>query len=607
MEDTGIAALLDRAGLVVASVDARGCVRDANAAWRRVLGWEPAVIAGRNYKSLIHPDDLPATLDAMERCWAGEPLDGFENRVLHADGSHRWMVWTVPQPSTELVTGVGRDITARKQQLVELTHAKEQLRSVLETAPVFILELTPEGIIRYINRTNTGLGREQVIGSHLLNWLPPHARPKMQAALDAVLNGERRVEVITEGTSADGGTGWFRASLGPLEIDGRIVALTVMAEDITEQRRAQMEQERERRLAALGRVNAAIAHDYNTLFTTMLCSLDAARFVADEPKSLRQELATLESALNGAAQLTQHLTRASHHDAASSERCDLSAGLHEIVPLLERVAGKLIELRLEIAAGPLYGALSASDLSQLMMNLITNSREAMPEGGRVTIALVVQRSASDAALGEASLRVSDTGSGIPDAIADRLFEPYFSTKNRGSGFGLATCYGIAARAGGEIRALRAPGGGALIELRLPLYAVASRASEPPSPVHTPEHAKGTLLLVDDNAELRSTLRRHLARAGYHVLLGCDSSDALEVLHRHPGQVDLVISDVLLTGRSGINLLETLRQERPGLPALALTSHAPDSALGWLREHDVPILRKPFSAHELERRVRELLG
>jgi hypothetical protein len=275
--------------------------------------------------------------------------------------------------------------------------------------------------------------------------------------------------------------------------------------------------------------------------------------------------------------------------------------------LLERVAGKPIELRLEIAPGPLYGAMSASDLSQLMMNLITNSREAMPEGGCVTIALGVQRGATDAVLGEASLRVSDTGPGIPDAISDHLFEPYFSTKNRGSGFGLATCYGIAVRAGGEIRVLRAPCGGALIELRLPLYAVASRASEPPSPVRAPEPANGTLLLVDDNAELRSTMRRHLARAGYHVLLGCDSSDALEVLHRHPGPVDLVISDVVLTGRSGIDLLATLRLERPDLPALALSGHAPDSALGWLREHDVPVLHKPFSAHELERRVRELLG
>lgn len=492
-------------------------------------------------------------------------------------------------------------------QLAELTRARERLRSLLETAPVYILELSPEGVIRYCNRAHSGLSTEQVVGSHVLNWMPPSARPQMQKAIEAVLNGERLVEIVAQGTAADGGYAWYRTCIGPLEIDGRIEALTVLSEDITEQRRAQVERERQAKLAALGRVSAAIAHDYNTLFTTMLCSLDAIRDVADHPQQLREELATLETAISGAAQLTQHLTRVSHHRESSSERCDLSAGLRELAPLLDRVAGKLIELRFELDEGPLYAALSTSDLSQLMLNLITNSREAMSEGGRVTVTLSAQRPATNDAPGEACLRVSDTGPGIPDELVDHLFEPYFSTKNRGSGFGLATCYGIAACAGGEIRALRAAGGGAQIELRLPLYATAQVATRPAKIAPATIAGSGTVLLVDDSPELRATLQRHLFRAGYYVLLGCDRSDALEVLHRHPGHVDLVISDVMLIGGSGIALLDTLQKERPELRALALTSQAPDSALGWLREHNVPVLQKPFSARELENRVRELLS
>jgi PAS domain S-box-containing protein len=492
-------------------------------------------------------------------------------------------------------------------QLAELTRLRERLRSVLETASVYILELDPNGVIRYVNRVHSGLSTEQVVGSHILNWMPPNARPQMQDAIAAVLRGERRVEVVIQGTGSDGGDAWYRTCIGPLEIDGRIEALTMLSEDITEQRRAQIDRERQAKLAALGRVSAAIAHDYNTLFTTMLCSLDAIRDVADQPQQLREELATLETAISGAAELTQHLTRVSHHRESNSERCDLSAGVREIAPLLERVAGKLIELHYELGPGPYYAALSMSDLSQLMLNLITNSREAMPEGGRVTVTLSAKGPAINGTAGEALLRVSDTGPGIPDEFVQHLFEPYFSTKNRGSGFGLATCYGIAARAGGEIRASRAAGGGAQLEVRLPLYETALVAAQPPEHVPATTAGNGTVLLVDDSAELRATLRRHLSRAGYYVLLGCDGRDALEVLHRHPGHVDLVISDLVLTGGSGIALLDTLQKERPALRALALTSQAADSALGWLRDHNVPVLRKPFSARELENRVRELLS
>jgi two-component system, cell cycle sensor histidine kinase and response regulator CckA len=485
----------------------------------------------------------------------------------------------------------------------ELERSERRLRAVLETAPLYVLECSPDGVIQYVNRTHEGLSIEQVVGSHLLNWLPREARPRLQAAIDAVLAGERRVELVSESTGPEG-PAWYHCYLGPVEVDGELVAICVVGQDITTLRRAQIERERERQLAALGRVSASIAHDYNTLFTAMLCSLDAARMVAEEPELLREELATLETAVNGAAQLTRHLNRVSRPDAPSADRCDLSAGLRELAPLLERVAGRGIALQLEIAPGPLYAALHGTDLSQLMLNLVINSREAMPDGGKVLVSLAVEDGAAGAAR-HALLRVADTGPGIPDNVMEHMFDPYFSTKERGSGFGLATCYGIAASAGGEIRAARASSGGALIELRLPLYRAEGSISEPPPPPRAGRTC-GTLLLIDDNPELRATLRRHLSRAGYTVLVGCDAADALEVARRHPGRVDLVISDVVMPGGSGISLLRTLREERPDTRALAITGHAPERELGWLREHAVPVLRKPFSVRDLERRIRELL-
>ncbi|HMI91821.1 MAG TPA: ATP-binding protein, partial [Polyangiales bacterium] len=388
------------------------------------------------------------------------------------------------------------------KQSVERTRAErdgadERLRAVLELAPLYVTELSPDGVIRYQNRTYEGVAIDQVIGSHLLNWMPPHARERMQAAIDAVLAGERRVEIEIEGSGSDGGPTWYRSCLGPIENDGGIIAICVIGEDITVQRRAQIEREREHELAALGRVSASIAHDYNTLFTAMLCSLDAARMVAGELELLREELTTLETAVTGAAQLTRHLTRATRVEPPWSERCDLSAGLRDLAPLLERVAGKGIALQLELAAGPVYVALHATDLSQLMLNLVINSREAMPEGGRVHVSLALEDGGVEGAQDSptALLSVSDTGPGIPDHVLAHMFDPYFSTKERGSGFGLATCYGIAASAGGEIRGGRADGGGALIELRLPVCSAPRAPSERP-PAARVAARPATLLLVD---------------------------------------------------------------------------------------------------------------
>lgn len=486
----------------------------------------------------------------------------------------------------------------------ELEHSERRLRNVVQNAPVYISELSTEGVFLYVNRTYEGITVDQTVGSHVLNWLPPHERPRVQGAIDAVLAGQPRVELVHQGSGADGGPSWYRSCYGPIERDGRIVAISVVSEDVTVQQRARIDHERERQLASLGRVSASIAHDYNTLFTAMLCSLDAARLVAEDPELLREELSTLETAVNGAAQLTRHLTRVSRSGQTNEERCDLGAGLRELAPLLERVAGKGVELQLKLAPGPLFVALHLTDLSQLMLNLVINAREAMPDGGRIAIALEPE----DAGLGgepHVLLSVSDSGPGIPPAVMEHVFEPYFSTKERGSGFGLATCYGIAVSAGGEIRAAQAPGGGALIELRLPLHGAPRPLSE--RPPYRPNGATGaTLLLVDDNPELRGTLRRHLSRVGFSVLLGCDGADALEVLRRHPGPVDLVISDLVLRGGSGLSLLRTVKFEHPEVRALAITGHAPDRDHAWLRKHAVPVLRKPFSARELETRVRELL-
>jgi two-component system NtrC family sensor kinase len=479
---------------------------------------------------------------------------------------------------------------------------EERLRAVLETAPLYISELSPDGVIRYQNRTYDGVTIEQVLGSHVLNWIPPHARGRMQAAIDGVLAGERRVEVEIEGSGADGGPTWYRSSLGPVELDGEVVAICVIGEDITVQRRAQIERERARELVMLGRISASVAHDYNTLFTAMLCSLDAARLVAGEPELLREELTTLETAVTGAAQLTRHLTRSSRSEPPWSERCDLVSGLRELAPLLERVGGKGVEIELALPPAPVDVALHPTDLSQLMLNLVINAREAMPEGGRVRVSLAVEGDAENDA-GSALLRVADTGPGIPEHVLAHMFDPYFSTKERGSGFGLATCYGIACSAGGEIRGSRAHGGGALIELRLPISAPRTPSERPPSSRASCRPA--TLLLVDDSPELRATLGRHLTRVGFSVLLGCDMRDALEVLRRHPGSVDLVISDVI-AGGSGAGLLQAVHAERPDARALAITGQSRSRDLAWLREHNVQVLRKPFSARELEKRVREIL-
>lgn len=488
-----------------------------------------------------------------------------------------------------------------------LEAAESRLSAVLAAVRHHVLELSPEGVILDVNRTYEGLTVEQTIGSHVLNWLPPNDRPRFQAAMDAVLAGEARVEIAIQASAADGGDVPYLLSLTPIRSKGAIVGVMAVAEDVSAFQRAQVERERQRRLADVGRVTASIAHDYNTLFTAMLCSLDSARLVGDDPTLLREELGTLETAISGAAQLTRHLTRASRTSAPSADGCDLRAELLELAPLLERVAGHDVELDLQLCEGPLHSRLQGPDLSQLMLNLVSNAREAMPAGGRIVVSLEVEDGTVD---GErrALLRVADTGPGIEEHVVEHIFEPYFSTKERGSGFGLATCYGITVAAGGDIQVRRASTGGALIEVRLPTQTPTSAAPEhAPALPRAQASARATLLIVEDNPEVRAALRRHLTRVGFNVLVGCNGIDALEVLRRHPSPVDLVITDIMMRGGSGIDLLRTLQNERPAVRTFAITGHALDTDLDWLQEHRVPVLHKPFSAHDLELRVRALLA
>jgi signal transduction histidine kinase/CheY-like chemotaxis protein len=331
------------------------------------------------------------------------------------------------------------------------------------------------------------------------------------------------------------------------------------------------------KMEAIGRLAGGVAHDFNNLLTV----------------------------ITGYASLTQ---------VRQVRLLDLNAVLAGIEEMARRLIGENIRLTTRPAASPATVKADRGQLEQVIMNLIVNARDAMPSGGE----LAVETANARLAVGEIRslpagdyvlLRVADTGCGMDTETARRVFEPFFTTKplGRGTGLGLSTVYGIAEQSGGAVTVESAPGEGAVFRVYLPLAdgtAVEPSAGRPPDRART---GKGTILLVEDEEPLRRLVRTVLAGAGYRVLEAASGEQALALAARHSGPVDLLLSDVLMTGITGVELAERLHEARPRVEVLFMSGYDRDLMDRRKTERAPNFILKPFTPHALLDRVAEVLG
>jgi two-component system cell cycle sensor histidine kinase/response regulator CckA len=469
------------------------------------------------------------------------------------------------------------------------------------SASQLIWEEIPESIDRLGDRPAWWVSSGRPIQSG--EWGPSRALERGEGSLDE--------EVLIE--TPGGVRKTLRTSAIPLRMpDGEITGAISLMEDITEKKDAEAaERQRDeqlqqsQRLEAVGRLAGGIAHDFNNLLTGILSYSDLILQELRPNDPLRGDVEQIRDAGQRAAGLTRQLLAFSRRQLIRPRAVSLTATVTDLTPMLQRLLGNEVRLQTELA--PELGNIfvDPGQVEQALVNLILNARDAMPSGGEVRIATTNTELEGEPYV---AITVSDTGVGIDPSAQPKIFEPFFTTKQGGGGrgLGLSTVYGIVEQSGGRIGVESAPGQGATFTIYFPRY----WGAEAPIGVaqqRMPEVGTETLLLVEDEAAVRASVRRLLEWHGYTVLEARNGTDALKVYESHPGKIDLVLTDVLMPEMGGHELVERLRARQPELRVLfmsgyserALTSNSAVSA-------GTGYLEKPFTVETLMRRLREVL-
>ena len=361
------------------------------------------------------------------------------------------------------------------------------------------------------------------------------------------------------------------------------------------------------RLESVGRLAAGIAHDFNNLLTVVLANttlLLRERRLDDRSRNAVEEVKT---AATRGADLVRQLLAFGRQQRLSPQVIDLNAVVADLGPLLARLIGEQVRMTVVLAPGKANVKTDRSQIEQVMVNLVTNARDAMPAGGQLAIETVIQDDPSGPP--SVVLTVTDSGMGMDGQTRHRVFEPFFTTKpfGKGTGLGLATVHGVVEQSGGRVEVESQPGAGSCFRVCLPLTSEPETRDEGP-PSASAGEVRGTILLAEDDADVRSSIDQVLRAAGHEVIAAAGGQEALERSRLHPGAIHLLVSDVVMPDMGGAELARRLFVERPALRVIFISGYIPDEdLLPHDSEHVIEYLAKPVTSERLQRKVLALLG
>jgi signal transduction histidine kinase/CheY-like chemotaxis protein len=387
-------------------------------------------------------------------------------------------------------------------------------------------------------------------------------------------------------------------------------------DDITEQRRTERKLQISQRLEAVGRLAGGVAHDFNNMLSVIMGFTGFAIDSLREADPLRADLMEAQNAAERAAELTSQLLAFSSKQVLEPEVINPNEIVLRMQRMLRRLLGEDIELAVGIARSVGSIKADAGQIEQVIMNLAVNARDAMPQGGKLVIETANVALDEEAARGREGIEpgryvkiaVSDTGCGMDAATKERVFEPFFTTKEmgKGTGLGLATAYGIVRQSGGAVIVRSEPGEGATFEIYLPRVdePAAEKALKSLPAVATGEE---TVLIVEDEHAVRALAERMLRNAGYRVLVACDGGEALLLCEKHGGEIDLLLTDVVMPQMSGKELADRLAETRPEMKVLYMSGYT-DEAIDHhgVLDAETHFIAKPFTVSELTHKVRNTL-
>jgi PAS domain S-box-containing protein len=613
--------------LVVALPD--GTIEAINPMWTQVLGHAPEAIVGTTFMAYTHPDDLNATLAAFAGILRAPLTVPYEYRFRHSDGSYRWLSWTGAFEDGK-VYAAGRDLTNEKERQKALRAAEEVTR----------LALNPVGGVgawtadlrhgQYIADAGIaelyGLDPVRAAGGIPTDEFLANVHPDDRAALAA--------EIVRSQTSGadmafeyrlrhpDGSVRWVLSRWRThLDGDGRPLRRTGVGIETTGRRNLEEQLRQAQKMEAVGQLTGGLAHDFNNLLAGITGALDLIQMRMRQGRlgDIERYMTVAQGAARRAAALTHRLLAFSRRQTLDPRPTDVNQLVTGMEDLIRRTIGPLIALEVVGAVGLWPTLIDAGQLENALLNLCINARDAMPDGGRITIETAnkwMDRPASvrhDIPEGQyLSLCVTDTGTGMTPELAAKVFEPFFTTKpiGEGTGLGLSMIHGFARQSGGQVRIYSEVGQGTTVCLYLPRhYGEAETDAIAAQLADVARAGQGeTVLVVDDEPSVRMLVMEVLADLGYTALEAADSLAGLKMLQSEL-RIDLLITDVGLPGgMNGRQMADAGLERRPGLQVLFITGYAENSLIG--NGHLKPgmqVLTKPFAVETLAARIEELLA
>ena len=622
------------AAIVASSSDAiigktlDGVVTSWNAAAERIFGHTEREMLGRSIFKLIPESRHASERELLQRIRQGDRVELGDVERLHKDGHPIPVALAVSPIRDAAGTVIGassimREITERKRAAEELARREERYRALVTATTSIVWTTDPDGWFAEPQpswQEYTGQSWEAYRGVGWAKALHPDDRDAILAGWHQARDGRTVFE--TEGRV------WcerhhdyrhFVARIVPVPgTDGTIREWVGMVTDVEDRWMVEERLRHVERMESVGRLAGGVAHEANNQMTVVLgtTALLQRRVHSSE---ILADLEMIKRAAERTAAVTQQLLAFSRRQMLQPQIVDLNAVVTTLEPVLRRALGETSRLALRLA--PDLGRILADpgQLDQVLLNLTLNARDAMPDGGTVTIetanvmvdhAFAARRPAEAILPGPyARLTVSDTGEGIDSESLDHVFEPFFTTKGvgQGTGLGLSTVYGIVKQSGGFVSVSSAPGQGATFEIHLPLTSVDPEweASAPPAPT---KGGSELVLVVEDDAGVRRIVGRTLREQGYEVLEAASGPDALELAGRQSSRPAIVIADLVMPGMSGGQLAVQLAERWPDVPVLFMSGYTGFDAVSWgLMESGREFMSKPLDPDELARKVREILA
>jgi PAS domain S-box-containing protein len=607
--------LADLSNLVVLILDLDNRVVEWNRTAEAIYGWTRAEALGREYLETFLPEEVrPAIRSEIARIVAGGQAHGYENPVRTREGERilRWNVSRLQDDEGQPygIFCVAEDVTDELAQRAE----QRRLFAAVEQAGDAVVIADRRGVVVYANPAfNTTVEKDaaDVLGHPIREVVHGWQDEKLIADILEHWSRGDTWKGRYETRWPDGRTFVRDATFAPVRgEDGEIAYVVAVLRDVTHEQELERELARSQKLTALGTLAGGIAHDFNNLLTAIIggAHLLADGASPDETKETAEEI--LEAARRGAS-LSRQLLAFGRRQPLHTEVIDLDAVVAEMKALLERLIGEHIELTVESGDGLWRLTAERSQLEQVIMNLVLNARDAMPEGGRLSIRTANRTFAVDdpdrpsgLEPGEyVALSVVDTGVGMDEETRARAFEPFFTQKEpgAGTGLGLATVFGIARQSDGDVVLQSAPGQGSRVDVYLPRTQGPVSVPAPGEP-RVGQGGSETILLVEDDALVRRIARRTLDELGYRVL-EAEDGEAARALLAQEQDVDLLLTDIVMPGTSGAELAEELPRSHPDTRVLFISGYQDlrsDRPAG-------PLLEKPFTPDQLARSVREALS